>query len=139
MNGTLVVGYDGSPESKAALTHAAANVNGGKLFVVSAVAPLPDFLGTPHDQHFVDAAHERGRQLLDEAAAAIPSGVDFETELVEAPAAEAIVSVADARDADEIVLGSRGLTRVRAVLGSVSHDVLHLSGRPVLIIPTEKN
>jgi nucleotide-binding universal stress UspA family protein len=37
------------------------------------------------------------------------------------------------------VIGSRGLTRARAVLGSVSHDVIHLSNRPVLVIPSTED
>ena len=137
---TVVVGYDGSPEARAALAHAAMQVDGnGKLYVVCAVAPAPDLLGTPHYQRFIDAAHERGRELLDEAVAQMPAGVDFETELVEGQAADAIVRVADVREADEIVVGSRGLSRTRAVLGSVSHDVIHLADRPVLVIPTSKD
>jgi nucleotide-binding universal stress UspA family protein len=36
-------------------------------------------------------------------------------------------------------VGSRGLGRARAVLGSVSHDVIHLAHRPVLVIPTAKD
>jgi nucleotide-binding universal stress UspA family protein len=64
------------------------------------------------------------------------ANVDFETELPEGPAAEAIVNVADARDPDAMVIGSRGLGR--AALGSVSHDVLHLTDRPVVVIPSRK-
>jgi nucleotide-binding universal stress UspA family protein len=39
------------------------------------------------------------------------------------------------RDADEIVVGARGLGRVRALLGSVSHELLHIADRPVVVIP----
>jgi len=31
------------------------------------------------------------------------------------------------------VVGSRGLGRVRALLGSVSHDLLHIADRPVVV------
>jgi len=86
----------------------------------------------------VDAAHARARALVDQAAAEVPEGVRFETELLEAPAPEAIVRVAETRDADEIVLGSRGLGRVQAILGSVSHDVLHPTDRPVVVVPARK-
>jgi nucleotide-binding universal stress UspA family protein len=137
MSKTLVVGYDGSPEARAALAYAADRANGAaKLYVVTAVAPVPDLLGAPHYQHFIDAAHDRGRELLDEAARRVPGDVALETELVEGRPAEAIVRVAEVRDADEIVIGSRGLSRARAALGSVSHDVLHLADRPVLVVPT---
>jgi nucleotide-binding universal stress UspA family protein len=138
MHEKIVVGYDGSTEAHAALAYASARINGGKLFVVTAAPAVPDLFGTPNYQHFVDAGHTNARRLLDEAAAQIPLGTDFETELLEGPPAEAIVRVADVRDADAIVIGSRGLGRVRAALGSVSHDVLHLADRPVVVIPSGK-
>jgi nucleotide-binding universal stress UspA family protein len=136
---TLVIGYDGSPEARAALNHARERVNGGKLFIVTAAPAVPDLFGSPLYQNFIDAAHTNAQRLLDQAAAEMPPGVDFETELLEGPPAEAIVRVADARDADTIVIGSRGLGRVRSALGSVSHDVLHLTDRPVLIVPSSKD
>jgi nucleotide-binding universal stress UspA family protein len=38
-------------------------------------------------------------------------------------------------DADVIVMGSRGLSDVRGMLvGSVTHKVLHLVHRPVLVV-----
>ncbi|MGZ4186747.1 MAG: universal stress protein [Solirubrobacteraceae bacterium] len=36
---------------------------------------------------------------------------------------------------DEIVVGSRGLGRVWALLGSVSHELLYIADQPVLVIP----
>jgi nucleotide-binding universal stress UspA family protein len=135
MNRTLVVGYDGSEASRKAVNYAAARVNGGKLFLVTAVVPPPEWMGAPGWQQILDEEHERGRRLLAEAAGSLPQGVDYTIELLEGPAADAIVRVAEARDADAIVVGSRGLGRVRAVLGSVSHDVLHLSDRPVVVVP----
>ena len=135
MNRTLVVGYDGSEAARSALEYAAARVNGGKLFVVTAVVPPPEWMGAPGWQQIVDEEHKRGGTLLAEAVEQLPENVDCTTELLESPAAEAIVSVADTRHADEIVVGSRGLGRVRAVLGSVSHDVLHLAECPVVVVP----
>ena len=60
---------------------------------------------------------------------------EYETELIGGPPAEAIANVARVRDADEIVVGARGLGRVRALLGSVWHELLHIADRPVLVIP----
>jgi nucleotide-binding universal stress UspA family protein len=131
----LVVGYDGSPAARKALEYAAEGVNGGTVYVVASVVPPPEWMGAPGWQEMLDETHRRGRELLDEAVEQIPEGVQCVTELLEGPAAESIVRVADARDADAIIVGSRGLGRVRAVLGSVSHDVLHLSDRPVVVVP----
>lgn len=49
--------------------------------------------------------------------------------------ADAIVSVANKRDADLIIMGTHDRNRLtRAVLGSVTDTVLHRSTRPVLIL-----
>ena len=56
---------------------------------------------------------------------------------LETPAAQAIVNVAQNEQAAEIVVGSRGLGRFRAALGSVSHAVLHEADRPVVVVPHE--
>jgi nucleotide-binding universal stress UspA family protein len=50
--------------------------------------------------------------------------------------AEALDQVARTRGADEIVVGARGLGRMRALLGSVSHELLHVADRPVVVIPS---
>ena len=60
---------------------------------------------------------------------------EYETELIGGPPAQAIADVARVRDADEIIVGARGLGRVRALLGSVSHELLHIADRPVVVIP----
>jgi len=50
-------------------------------------------------------------------------------------AAREIVADADEVDAGVIIMGSRGLGEVRGlILGSVTHKVMHLSNRPVLVI-----
>lgn len=135
MKRTYVVGYDGSEAARKALDYAASRVNGGKLFVVTAVDPPPEWMGSPWWQQAVDAEHKRGAELLEEAGEDLPGTVDYSTELLEGNAADAIIGVAEARHADAIIVGSRGLGRVRAVLGSVSHDVLHLADRPVVVVP----
>ena len=38
------------------------------------------------------------------------------------------------READEIVVGSRGLGRIRGALGSVSQELLREAARPVLVV-----
>ena len=49
-----------------------------------------------------------------------------------------LVRGAVVRDADEIVVGSRGLGRFRGAFGSVSHALLHEADRPVVIVPQPK-
>jgi len=54
-------------------------------------------------------------------------------------AARAILEVADQHDAHVIVLGSNLRTDVPLIpLGSVSHKLLHMARRPVLVVPHHK-
>jgi nucleotide-binding universal stress UspA family protein len=50
-----------------------------------------------------------------------------------------LLDLADERQASAIVLGSRGLSGLSAVLGSVSHGVIHHAERPVLLVPTAES
>jgi nucleotide-binding universal stress UspA family protein len=85
-----------------------------------------------------EGSQAHGRAVLDalllEAGDALLD-VDFELELVEGSAAGALESVGEREDADEIVLGSRGQGRVGSALGSVSHELLRIADRPVVVIP----
>jgi len=59
---------------------------------------------------------------------------------VSSPTWGAVVEVADEIGAAAIVLGSRGLTGVKELLGgSFSHDVAEHAGRPVLIVPPARS
>lgn len=66
------------------------------------------------------------------------AGFDAEPVAVEAggPVWKTIVGIADQHRAATIVMGSRGLTGLRAILlGSVSSAVVHHADRPTLVIP----
>lgn len=135
---TVVVGYDDSEPAHAALTYAARrSCEGGRIVAVHAFQPVPDWLGAPNYQQTLQAYQGHGRQLLRSLRDEHELDAELETSLLEGPPARAIVAAADARDADEIVLGSRGFGPVRGVLGSVSHAVLHETDRVVVIIPAD--
>jgi nucleotide-binding universal stress UspA family protein len=135
----VVVGYDGSPASRAALARAADRAGAdGKLYVVHAYAVPADWVAGPPYQELLDIQLNRARDLmgrLEQDAGADLEGVDWETEVIGDPPARAIAHVAATRDADEIVLGTRGFGRARALLGSVAHEVIHLAECPVTVIP----
>jgi nucleotide-binding universal stress UspA family protein len=134
----IVVGYDGSRTSRAAVDHAAQQAGRrGKVYVVHSYSPPPDWLGFPNYQRVLDDHRARGEATLDALAMTDDPllATNFETELLDSPAAEAITEVAETRDADEIVVGSRGLGRLRTALGSVSQEVLHRATVPVVVIP----
>jgi nucleotide-binding universal stress UspA family protein len=119
----VVVGFDGSPASHVALSRAIQRVGStGTLYLVHAWQERPDA-----DPEGVIEQAERAHPGL--------SDTRWETELIAGPAAAAIADVARIRNADEIMLGTRGFGRVRALLGSVAHELIHLADCPVTVIP----
>ena len=68
------------------------------------------------------------------------AGIDARIETRDAhygQVAQALSAVAEDLGADMIVVGSRGRSNVASLtLGSVSHKLLHLARRPVLVVPS---
>jgi nucleotide-binding universal stress UspA family protein len=92
-------------------------------------------LGDPYDQRALSENLGAVRAAL---AKSIPYAaerhVEYETELLEGSPAKAILEFARSRDADLIVVGSRGLGAIKgALLGSVSSEIVHQADRPVLV------
>ena len=133
---TMVVGYDGSSEAHIAL-ELAAHVAGplGQVFVVICFEAPPNWQGL-QSQNAAAAEADARALFAGLEADAVPAlqNTRWEVEMLAGPPADAILRVADVRDADEIFMGSRGRGRARSVIGSVSHDVLHRTDRPVRII-----
>jgi nucleotide-binding universal stress UspA family protein len=129
-----VVGYDGSETAHAALDYAIACAR-GPITVVTAYDAPSSFLGQPYFDRALRASQGRAQELLDELARShgLPDGIEFD--LLEGPPAEAVARAALARDAAEIVIGTRGLGRFRGAYGSVSHALLHDADRPVVVVP----
>jgi nucleotide-binding universal stress UspA family protein len=135
---TVIVGYDGSAPARAALSYATSrSCDGGRIIAVHAFQPVPDWLGSPYYQEALDASQRHGEQLLQSLEDAHEGDAELRTSLLEGPPARAIVAAADARDADEIVIGSRGFGPMRGMLGSVSHAILHEANRVVVVIPAD--
>lgn len=136
---TIVVGYDGSSAARAAVFLAARRAGDhGHVFVVYAYPMPPGYLGAPYSDRRLGDARRRGatalQELLHEHRSELPAA-DYVEELLGGPPAEAINNVARARDAQAIVIGYSGAGRLRAVLGRVSHRLLRIADRPVLIVP----
>jgi nucleotide-binding universal stress UspA family protein len=88
----------------------------------------------------VDCGVNEGEQLVAQIVADLKDGgVDAESAIGEAEVghvARKILAVADACDARIVILGSSGRSDVPYLpFGSVSHRLLHLARRPVLIVP----
>ena len=73
------------------------------------------------------------------AEAAEEAGVPYALERIAGETVNTIVALADTKNADLIVLGSRGRNALAsALLGSVSHGVLRHASRPVLVVKTAR-
>jgi nucleotide-binding universal stress UspA family protein len=135
--GQIVVGYDGSACGDAALASAlgiAAEL-GDTVTVVFGYAP-PGLWGGEIAEH-EEAIEELGEKVMAKAKRqAAEKGVEIEAQLVAKRAAEALIEVADQRDARMIVVGSFGDPPLKGmILGSTPNKLLHMSERPILVVP----
>ncbi|HEX2291956.1 MAG TPA: universal stress protein [Gaiellaceae bacterium] len=133
----IVIATDGSTGAREALEQGfelAAEV--GAEVAVAFVRHAPaGFLGAPYYQDVVteEAQHARG-VIADAKLYAMRYEVEPDYEVLEGDPAQAVIDFAQAREADLIVVGSRGLGRVAGVvLGSVSKEIAQRADRPVLV------
>lgn len=135
--GQIVVGYDGSACGDAALAKALdlADELGDSVTVVFGYAP-PGLWGGEIAEH-EEAIEELGEMVMAKAKSqAAEKGVEIEAQLVAKRAAEALIAAAEQRDARMIVVGSFGDPPLKGmILGSTPNKLLHLSERPVLVVP----
>ncbi len=134
----LVLGYDGSDCAKEALRTAIGLSRELGDTIVIAYGYDPGVPGEEHNTH-QELVRKMGEQATAEAVAlAREAGVEVEVELRPERPAEALISLADERDARAIVVGTYGEHPIKgAILGSVPHKLLHLSERPVLVVPAD--
>jgi nucleotide-binding universal stress UspA family protein len=134
---TIVLGFDASPASRAALDRALelASQFGDDLVIVNGVNP-PGTVGEEFKAH-LEALEEIARRVTREATdAAQAAGVEASVVLVRDRPSRALVQVADERDARLIAVGTYGESPLRgAIVGSTPHKLLHISQRPVLVVP----
>ncbi|MFC7719802.1 universal stress protein [Nonomuraea recticatena] len=148
---TILVAYDGSDDSKAAITYAGHLLRGQQAVVLSvwerlALASIRGSAGliAPVDTTAEDEAIEAATKELAEQGARLAREAGLEATARWEPDSMAvwstIVDVAGEIDASLIVTGTRGLGGVRSLLlGSTSDRVLHHAGRPVLIVPSKED
>jgi nucleotide-binding universal stress UspA family protein len=83
---------------------------------------------------------EHAERVLRAAVERVPDDVSVTTVLTEEPIRPAILRRIEEGGHDLVVMGSRGRGTVRsAVLGSVSHHVLHHSPVPVLVVHADES
>ena len=141
MSGTIVVGTDGSACARLAVRWAAqeAAVRRAALMIVSVWDfPTAGFtFGAPaySDDITVGIQESAKQSVADglEDARAVAPGIEVSTHVVQGQAAEVLMDAA--REAELLVVGSRGLGGVRELLlGSVSQHCANYSVCPVVVV-----
>jgi nucleotide-binding universal stress UspA family protein len=138
--GQIVVGYDGSACGEAALATAigiAAELE-DRIAVVFGYAP-PGIWGGEIAEH-EEAIEEYGEKVMAQAREqAGDSDVQIDVEMVAKRPAEALIAAAEEREARMIVVGTFGEPQLKGmILGSTPNKLLHMSERPVLVVPAGK-
>jgi nucleotide-binding universal stress UspA family protein len=134
----ILVAVDGSKESKLALADAIdlALGSNARLTVAHVQTPSPGFarntaVGAAAAAE-LPAYHSK---LLSDMVDLVPKELPVTKLLLAGNPAAAIVKAAKQYEHDLIVIGSRGRGRATAaLLGSVSHEVLHEAHVPVLVV-----
>lgn len=140
----IVVGTDGSPTASAAVRIAGqlAELCGATVHVVTAYRPTselffhPEFASLPAEVHEQLDPAGGAIQTAEHGVGILPTGVKGEASARPGPAADVLCDVANEANADLIVVGNRGMTGARRMLGSVPNSVTHHANCAVLIVPT---
>ncbi len=144
MFNTIVVGTDGSSNAEKAVRAAAAiaKEQQAKLHIVTGARPmtpeqlyelkrsLPDeFWPQLHADYFSEERLNAAQTICDAV------GVEAISHAHSSSGADAVLDVADAHDADLIVVGSRGEGAAKRLIhGSVSTKILHHAPCSVLVV-----
>ncbi len=136
MTGEIVLGFDGSGGSKAALEQAIALARAFDTSVVVAYGYATNPVGG-ENQDQEEVVRELGLSIAHEAEAQlVAAGVTAEIAMIHDRPADGIIDVAVGRGARLIVVGSRGESPLTgALLGSVTYKLVHRSPVPVLVVP----
>ncbi|WP_436278520.1 universal stress protein [Micromonospora chalcea] len=145
-----MVGYDGSPAASAAIEAGALLFPGAHAWIGHLWTPpfaseelrKRLWTGKRNINAFVEAIEREGGREADRLTSvgvmlARAAGWDAEPLVCRSYGGEGLrlAELADEKQTDVLLLGSRGLGGARAVLGSVSDMAVHYSPRPVLVVP----
>ena len=141
--GPILICYDGSQNARRAIVVAASLLRQRNALILDVGPPemvAGDYVALDPDAMKVD------HLIAEDALARATAGAELAREAgfradprseVDSPTWSGIVDIADEVDAAVIVIGSRGLSRLKEIVGgSLSHQVAEHAGRPVLIAPS---
>ncbi|AHF02774.1 universal stress protein UspA [Marichromatium purpuratum 984] len=148
----ILVPVDFSPHSEAALTFAAELAGCRKrplliLHVVHDPFSMPGYYGRALKKKQLHRIEDGAAEMFDEFVAAVSARhpdlaplQGAETLLVKGLPSTRILEIAERRAAQQIVMGSKGLTGLRHLLiGSVAERVVHRATTPVTIVKSPRN
>lgn len=134
----ILLATDGSPVVEREVLYAGhvARVEEAEIIVLHAYE-LPDrYTSYRGYDALADQYRAVAQALVDEAVNQLrEDGLQARGELRTGPAAEAIITAAAEHNIDLIVMGTRGSSNLREMLGSVSTQVLRYAHCPVLQVP----
>jgi nucleotide-binding universal stress UspA family protein len=147
----ILIAYDGSADARAAVERAAELFPNQPATVLSIWQPFLDVMTRTSvgfgmvpsmpDPAEIDAASQKAAEQTAAEGVELASqhGVRAEpqTSSYVSSTGRAILTEAEKAGADAIVMGSRGLTKVKSLfLGSVSNEVLQHADRAVVVVPS---
>ena len=147
----ILICYDGSPDSRSAIEHAAELFKEEPATVLTVWQPFVEVAARttvgfglvpaiPDADEIDEASRTAAEQTATEGAelaGKLGMTAHPRTTSQATTTARAILSEADRVGASAIVMGSRGLTGVKSLLlGSVSHEVIQHADRTVVIVPS---
>ena len=134
----IIVAVDSSDHSYRALDYAKglAECYNAQIYLVHVFPHTSDLLGGDEYDKLVARRKGPGQKILNEARQHLgETSVEVHEELLEGPEAEAIINVAETRQAGLIIMGTRGRSSLTGLLlGSVSQKVIHHAHCPVMIV-----
>jgi nucleotide-binding universal stress UspA family protein len=148
--GPLLICWDGSPGATRALEVAGDLFPGRRALVLNlweswvarasviagAVAPV-GAMNLELDEIAQEQSESAAAAGVDAALHAGLAAEPLSSKVASGPLWKAVLDTAGETGASVVVLGSRGLTGISKVLGSVSHGVVNHSGVAVLVVPQE--
>ena len=142
-SGTIVVGVDGSTQSRHAASLAAslAATAGSRLHIVTVVRPPEGWWGIvgspPTPTALSKTLTDAQREILDAVVNQIDlEGVQYETVEEIGDPARVLIDYCESVGASMLVVGKRGAGFIeRLVLGSVANRLAHDAPCPVMLVP----
>jgi nucleotide-binding universal stress UspA family protein len=135
----ILLATDGSPIIERTVLYAGhlARTDHAEIVVVHAYDPPQQYHSYAGYERLATAYRAVAQAVVDEAVQLLRAdGAVAWGDVRLGPAAEVIIAAAEEHDVDVIVMGTRGMTNLQEILGSVSAQVLRSVRCPVLQIPS---